>query len=660
MILLQALLLLSSIPRAVSHTPSEQQPVSPNTDAFPPLNFSSPSPLIFHSFAGLLQTWSNTIFPAGHTIAPCTIPAYTTLYHARADDRAPPPSPEWLAFDQEMSYAIFGIGPEAHMLSFRTTRDVKCMYFDGSSAALMSDGSMDSQMVFLHNSSANVPRSPVWGIPPDNPCIPGQPPEERKNCTIWDPLHAEYERAAGLCSFIWENDLGGRGWGYEGVVRMNAGFEVIWCDFESPSLELLSHINVNSPLLEGVEVPDWPPWNDSDAAIVVSRSVGMQTAAHISMSIHSNKPEVIFVGQVPFWLSGIYDWFAAATRTYGSMGGKTGRGEARVRLDSSGLFSFFEPGLIDQERARITDEATMYNLTSNGFWKAPTDAVDRREALEKLTRRRRYQRALNISVADGQYMRAAVAERMRASLPDREPSYSGLEWVSAAQGVIIKYSNPLQELRTLLNSTPTALRGNATRDYLANIRRRSHSFVTSFYNYPTWTSSNATLAFALTAPSSLAALERCEDQALPWDLAVAPSEIASYRAYREVTSTICQISLQIFLETEAQWLTHYNNMSAPPPPVHVQRETLQSAAQSHQAIEELMAWLGWADQWTDCDPLCGKGEYCFIPMFPILGLSHFGQKQNNTASEPRRMEEWVEELIFAPTCLKLDGVKSVG
>lgn len=61
-------------------------------------NFSSPAPHLFASAYGLLQQWSNTHFPNGHTMAAVEIPAFTLLYHGRMDEDDPP-SPEWLAFD---------------------------------------------------------------------------------------------------------------------------------------------------------------------------------------------------------------------------------------------------------------------------------------------------------------------------------------------------------------------------------------------------------------------------------------------------------------------------------------------------------------------------------------------------------------------------------
>ncbi|GJD02663.1 hypothetical protein ColKHC_11488 [Colletotrichum higginsianum] len=63
------------------------------------LNYSSPAPHLFASAYGLLQQWSNTMFPNGHTMAAVEVPPFTLLYHGRTDDAGGAPSPEWLAFD---------------------------------------------------------------------------------------------------------------------------------------------------------------------------------------------------------------------------------------------------------------------------------------------------------------------------------------------------------------------------------------------------------------------------------------------------------------------------------------------------------------------------------------------------------------------------------
>ena len=90
----------TAISTATSSSAPEASPASATSPSEAPwqLNFSSPAPHLFAATYTLLQQWSNTIFPNGHVIAPCEIPAYTLFYHGRAASDTPP-SPEWLAFD---------------------------------------------------------------------------------------------------------------------------------------------------------------------------------------------------------------------------------------------------------------------------------------------------------------------------------------------------------------------------------------------------------------------------------------------------------------------------------------------------------------------------------------------------------------------------------
>ena len=125
------------------------------------------------------QHWH--LFPElGHSLVPATIPKGTILYHGRVDPRIPS-SPDWLAFDFEHAY-LFSLGPD-YVISFQVKRDLRLLYFDGSSAAKLKDGTMDSQDVIL------------WGQP--------RP----------DKFFSERERINGLCDW-------GRQFGLDGFVRM--------------------------------------------------------------------------------------------------------------------------------------------------------------------------------------------------------------------------------------------------------------------------------------------------------------------------------------------------------------------------------------------------------------------------------------------------------
>ncbi|KAI9435517.1 hypothetical protein H4582DRAFT_2059433 [Lactarius indigo] len=105
-----------------------------------PPNSNSTHHLIFNSVGSLLQLWPNILRRNGHSLIPTTIPKGTILYHGRTDDRIPN-EPDWLAFDFEHAY-LFGFR-SCYMISLQAKRDLRLVYFDGSSAAKMKDGPMD-------------------------------------------------------------------------------------------------------------------------------------------------------------------------------------------------------------------------------------------------------------------------------------------------------------------------------------------------------------------------------------------------------------------------------------------------------------------------------------------------------------------------------------
>ncbi|KAH9003830.1 hypothetical protein EDB86DRAFT_2281809 [Lactarius hatsudake] len=167
-----------------------------------PPNPNSTHHLIFNSVSSLLQRWPNTfrrngalhfhsshvrarVCPhshpiLGHSLVPATIPKGTILCHGRTDNRIPN-EPDWLAFDFEHAY-LFCL-QTCYVISLQAKRDLRLVYFDGSSATKLKDGPMDSQDVI------------VWGRP--------QP----------DKAFSERERIKALCNW-------GRPFGLDGFVRM--------------------------------------------------------------------------------------------------------------------------------------------------------------------------------------------------------------------------------------------------------------------------------------------------------------------------------------------------------------------------------------------------------------------------------------------------------
>ncbi len=77
---------------------------------------------------------------------PGVVPVGTLLYHGRGDANIPT-EPQWTATDPEHSYAFCRGSKEegCWQLTVVATRPLNVLYFDGSSAAKMVDGPMDTQ-----------------------------------------------------------------------------------------------------------------------------------------------------------------------------------------------------------------------------------------------------------------------------------------------------------------------------------------------------------------------------------------------------------------------------------------------------------------------------------------------------------------------------------
>ena len=91
-------------------------------------------------------------FPSGHSIVPGIIPKGTLLYRGSNDDKLPT-IPDWVAMDPEYAYIFCSDNsppasirlPGCWHLILVTTRPLKVVYFDGSSAAKLPYGPLDTQ-----------------------------------------------------------------------------------------------------------------------------------------------------------------------------------------------------------------------------------------------------------------------------------------------------------------------------------------------------------------------------------------------------------------------------------------------------------------------------------------------------------------------------------
>ncbi|PQE32506.1 serine kinase protein [Rutstroemia sp. NJR-2017a WRK4] len=568
------------------------------------LNFTSPAPHYFASVYGLLQQWPNTYFPVGHTIAPCEIPPFTKLYHGRRDANPVPESPEWVAFDIGMAYGIMGSTRSSHVLTFQTTRTIKCVYFDGESATLMGEGRMDAQMLQIYGN--------VSGPPYDGGGFRG--------------LYDEYDRARGLCRWAKTKGLGGRGWGVEGFVRMNAGFEMIWCDFESDSLKLVAQTNVTAPLL--------PETNSDDLEVEEGESIATPSLSMYSTTTQAPRttpsknptetnPQMPpnfrhDMNREPFLRSQGWNWFLSATAHYGSSGSGPKKGEDRVRLLSCGILSYYDPKYLGQNMARAERERKALNLTSAGYWMGGKDETSRADELKALTRRRRSHTSLSdISIADASIMRAD-SERVLKNLIGHSEGCTGANWHVMTNEIVQTYSSQLFELlQTLQNCTSlSASNASEQRSWMVSVRDQTSFFVLPFLEYPPPESPKT----IWTRGSSLfnTTLSDCRSYhtSLLDGMHLSPEEKNLKWAVEETMTGICDTIVDIGLSVEAIW----NATFQLPGRTHgLEKEDGKEIRRWLEGVELLMAWLGWAGEWTSCKETCGVGEQCYIPMWPLLG-----------------------------------------
>lgn len=604
---------------------AEDEAAALKTHAAPwTLNFTSPYPHLFASVSTLLHQWSNTIFPNGHTLAAVEIPAYTLMYHGliSPEDKNPePPSPEWLAFDLEMAYGIMGSSRNSFLLTYQTTRPIKALYFDGESATLMGLGQMDTQMLQLFG-NVTGPADAGRGF----------------------GLGAEYLRAHGLCDWLEEAGLRGRGWGFEGVVRMNAGFEMIWCDFVSPSLRLVSRVNVTAPLL---------PMDDDDQKNAVRTDVvdgmdellversgvteALQATSYYPLPPQPTKtdrnaepshpaapPNMRWdLGREPFLKLQGWGWFDSATWHYGSTRNGPGQGEVRAKVLNCGIMSYYSPQFVNQTGNRALDEQKSLNLTSDGLWSGPGENGNKTQALKQLARRRRFHHLGDVTTGEALLMRQGTERALKSLLGEND--CSGADWTLITSEIVSRVTNQLTMMDTSLAGFPVNPKNETdTYKWLFNLRAQSHLPLVPYIEYPekidrsTWATDTAFYKEThsrcryrytrLLVPDEFGGKLTSEEKDIRW-------------AIEEVYGTICSVLLTMHFDIEVAWL----DMVADKAASSKASSSLSSKAIGwRENISELSAWLGWESQYYGCKEQCSWDERCYIPMWPLMHWGGFG------------------------------------
>ncbi|KAH9916336.1 uncharacterized protein B0H18DRAFT_1038662 [Fomitopsis serialis] len=351
--------------------------------------------LIFQSLAGLMQMKANSKHPRGHAIVRTTIPLGTLLYHGRPKTESP--AQDWIAFDPEHSI-IFARGPNGTLFTFKTTRELTLLYFDGCSANKV-EGVVDTQDLLFFGELKHKHQG-WWG---------------------------ELERIKDGCAW-------GKQYGVDGFIRMEFDFEIMYCDF-SDGLELVSAVPAISGYLNLPHPPGKPDY-------VAPPETEPRNSSYDSSRHNSSDPEATFHGlrrteyqddsleapdslglaglppliPPPGWKGTLpfTGWEAKRAGTWHN----NFPGELRAHPDPSTLITFFDPSLTSLVEARRSLTRNEYN-------------------------------AGNASREDVARVRADVAE-----MAAREPgARSGVDWVDLARVIEDRFADRLPYLQYLLHQS---------------------------------------------------------------------------------------------------------------------------------------------------------------------------------------------------------------
>lgn len=181
------------------------------------------APQIFNAVHNALRQWGSSVHHNGMSLFLATVPQGVLFHHGNVRPESPS-EPDWLAYEVEHAEGFtrsFGPPPKpknpasasAHQRQtvmrggaergwlhvYRTTRPLRFLYVDGMSGGKTDMGTLDTQDYLLRSRHSQR--------------------RARGNAPV-----RERERAEFLCRLCEEWDL-------QGIIRMEAGFEIIKCDF---------------------------------------------------------------------------------------------------------------------------------------------------------------------------------------------------------------------------------------------------------------------------------------------------------------------------------------------------------------------------------------------------------------------------------------------
>ncbi|KAJ8579830.1 hypothetical protein M405DRAFT_939004 [Rhizopogon salebrosus TDB-379] len=215
-------------------------------------------------------------------------------------------------------------------------------------------------------------------------------------------------------------------------------------------------------------------------------------------------------------------------------------------------------------------------------------------------------RIQGISPIDIEAVRSSVSHALERSQSDR----SGVDWKTLFRVVVDRYSDRLDLMEHLLNST---LDNDAVMDQAKKVHVQLRVMLTS-YIFRDTVPSNASFdsAHSWATPVFKACGTAHTSSIASYMPSLNPSERLLLQAVQETTREICRITTKMWAAGALAGLDPYLPLDSTPDPA----EIADLVDTWRQELSDLMAWLDWS-VWVRCRPACGPEEMCYLPSWPV-------------------------------------------
>ncbi|KAI1158176.1 hypothetical protein F5B18DRAFT_665389 [Nemania serpens] len=444
-----------------------------------------------------------------------------------------------------MSLGIFGATSSSVIHTLASTRPLRVVYFDGQSATLTETGALDSQMAIL---GRQVPEIPTYSH-----------------------IYDEDQRALELCDLV--NDLG-----IDGVVRMNAGFEILLCDWPKSGVKHLFASNITLP-------------------------GNQERQANKSLPSDPNRQPPLGFGNA-FGEQGSYEWLRSATWHYGNYG-QGGPALGHVDLDPCTMVSFYDPVLTSLNGLhfnRLIGSQTFQN--GWGF--------------------RRGHRLVGISDVDAKILKLRLHENTATTGPE----CSGANWAAIAQNIVSQHKTRLLDISKTLSGERLAS------FVVKRVHELSHAILYAYLEYPFATGRSP-------AEVEAATVSRCSSVYTSQLKAseLSQSEQLLYRSINIVLGKLCSSEWDLF-EWAEKYTTQLLSEHGDDIDISRLTEQLDEKRQFVDALLEWIGWDNWSQCETRClaDEICAIPTWpvVYAPGFPQGGI----YAGNNTKTSKEELAEF--------------------